>query len=111
MKRLAGSQGEGSSGGEAKAKRARTRKDVESVGRYDHYRKGSIVRVTLHNFMSYTDAHFEPGPLLNVILGPNGTGACPRAVIRMEQWRRRRRRRERERERERERASVEQNRT
>jgi len=74
MKRRAGERGDSLSGGEATPKRARVSEDVSSVGRYDHYRKGSIVRVTLHNFMSYTDAHFEPGPLLNVILGPNGTG-------------------------------------
>lgn len=37
--------------------------------------KGCIVRVKLHNFLTYTDVEFRPGPRLNVIMGPNGTGA------------------------------------
>jgi predicted ATPase len=28
----------------------------------------------VHNFVTYDDCEFEPGPMLNVILGPNGTG-------------------------------------
>lgn len=35
---------------------------------------GSIVRVTLTNFVTYTKAEFQPGPNLNMIIGPNGTG-------------------------------------
>jgi hypothetical protein len=45
--------------------------------RYDHieYAIGSIKRIKLHNFMSYSDAEvFDPGPRLNCIVGPNGTG-------------------------------------
>ncbi|TMW55892.1 hypothetical protein Poli38472_008540 [Pythium oligandrum] len=38
------------------------------------YVDGSIFRVKLHNFLTYTDAEFYPGPRLNLILGPNGTG-------------------------------------
>ena len=39
------------------------------------YAKGAIYRVKLHNFMSYTDAEIvDPGPQLNCIIGPNGTG-------------------------------------
>ena len=38
------------------------------------YVEGSICRVKLHNFLTYNDAEFFPGPRLNVILGPNGTG-------------------------------------
>jgi|TARA_B110000259_G_scaffold182713_1_gene226749 hypothetical protein len=38
------------------------------------YIPGSVMRVKLHNFMTYTDVEMEPGPRLNVILGPNGTG-------------------------------------
>lgn len=37
-------------------------------------RDGSIKRVELHNFMTYDDCVFEPGPGLNLVLGPNGTG-------------------------------------
>ena len=34
----------------------------------------SIPLSQLHNFMTYSDVEMEPGPRLNVILGPNGTG-------------------------------------
>ena len=30
--------------------------------------------MVLHNFMTYDDCSFEPGPGLNLVLGPNGTG-------------------------------------
>ena len=35
---------------------------------------GSIVRVKLTNFVTYTSAEFFPGPGLNMVIGPNGTG-------------------------------------
>ncbi|XP_068741134.1 structural maintenance of chromosomes protein 5-like [Montipora capricornis] len=35
---------------------------------------GAIVRVKMRNFVTYTDCEFKPGPHLNVLLGPNGTG-------------------------------------
>jgi hypothetical protein len=39
------------------------------------YAPGAIKRVKLHNFMSYVDAEVHnPGPRLNCIVGPNGTG-------------------------------------
>lgn len=38
------------------------------------YIPGAVMRVKLHNFMTYGDVEMEPGPRLNVILGPNGTG-------------------------------------
>lgn len=41
---------------------------------YSDYGKGSVIRVKLHNFMTYKDAVLEPGPRLNLVLGPNGTG-------------------------------------
>ncbi|KAL0040483.1 hypothetical protein WJX77_008439 [Trebouxia sp. C0004] len=41
---------------------------------YSDYGKGSVIRVELHNFMTYKDAILEPGPRLNLVLGPNGTG-------------------------------------
>ncbi|XP_013378683.1 structural maintenance of chromosomes protein 5 [Lingula anatina] len=36
--------------------------------------EGSIVRVKLENFVTYDVVEFRPGPHLNVIIGPNGTG-------------------------------------
>lgn len=38
------------------------------------YQPGSIVRVKLINFVTYTFAEFHLGPSLNMIIGPNGTG-------------------------------------
>lgn len=38
------------------------------------FRRGNILKITMHNFMTYDDCSFEPGPGLNLVLGPNGTG-------------------------------------
>ena len=38
------------------------------------FRPGSIVRVKLQNFMSYSLAEFHFGPRMNLIVGPNGSG-------------------------------------
>ncbi|KAJ4991101.1 SMC N terminal domain-containing protein [Stagonosporopsis vannaccii] len=38
------------------------------------FQPGSIVRVKLKNFVTYTAAEFHLGPSLNMIIGPNGTG-------------------------------------
>ena len=38
------------------------------------YQPGSIVRVKLANFVTYTAVEFFPGPSLNMVIGPNGTG-------------------------------------
>ncbi|KAL9099330.1 MAG: hypothetical protein Q9163_005158 [Psora crenata] len=38
------------------------------------YRPGSIVRVKLTNFVTFTAAEIFPGPSLNMLIGPNGTG-------------------------------------
>ncbi|KAI4215610.1 MAG: hypothetical protein LQ351_002079, partial [Letrouitia transgressa] len=38
------------------------------------HRPGSIVRVRLTNFVTYTAVEFSPGPSLNMVIGPNGTG-------------------------------------
>ena len=39
-----------------------------------NYQPGSIVRVELKNFVTYTAVEFFPGPSLNMVIGPNGTG-------------------------------------
>lgn len=51
-------------------------KRAKRASRYDEgdYVPGALMRVRLHNFMTHRDATFEPGPRLNVVLGPNGTG-------------------------------------
>ncbi|KAI1099299.1 P-loop containing nucleoside triphosphate hydrolase protein [Jackrogersella minutella] len=38
------------------------------------YQTGSIVRVLVENFVTYEHAEFNPGPNLNMVIGPNGTG-------------------------------------
>ena len=38
------------------------------------HQPGSIVRASLKNFVTYTAAEFYPGPSLNMVIGPNGTG-------------------------------------
>jgi AAA15 family ATPase/GTPase len=38
------------------------------------YQEGSIVRVAMRNFVTYEHCEFKPGPRLNLIIGPNGTG-------------------------------------
>ena len=38
------------------------------------FKKGSIIRVHMKNFLTYDYSMVFPGPRLNVILGPNGTG-------------------------------------
>ena len=39
-----------------------------------NHQPGSIVRVKLANFVTYTAVEFYPGPSLNMVIGPNGTG-------------------------------------
>lgn len=38
------------------------------------YKPGAIVRIKVLNFVTYTSAEFHPGPKLNMVIGPNGTG-------------------------------------
>ncbi|KAJ1922364.1 Structural maintenance of chromosomes protein 5 [Tieghemiomyces parasiticus] len=45
--------------------------DNSTIG---EFRPGSIVRVSLRQFVTYDACQFHPGPHLNMIIGPNGTG-------------------------------------
>ncbi|KAJ9155281.1 Structural maintenance of chromosomes protein 5 [Pleurostoma richardsiae] len=38
------------------------------------FQPGAIVRVMVENFVTYEHAEFYPGPNLNMVIGPNGTG-------------------------------------
>lgn len=40
----------------------------------DGFQPGAITRVKVNNFVTYEDAVFNPGPNLNMVIGPNGTG-------------------------------------
>lgn len=42
--------------------------------RQKQFKPGSIRRIKLHNFLTYADVECFPGPRLNVVIGPNGTG-------------------------------------
>ncbi|KAK5579849.1 hypothetical protein RB653_009537 [Dictyostelium firmibasis] len=44
------------------------------INRRMEFVNGSIVRIKLNNFVTYSDVEFRPGPRLNVIIGPNGSG-------------------------------------
>ncbi|CAH1757333.1 4927_t:CDS:10 [Entrophospora sp. SA101] len=46
----------------------------EKMNDISSYQEGSIVRVSLKNFVTYDSVEFNPGPNLNMIIGPNGTG-------------------------------------
>ena len=47
---------------------------LEARDSWKKYQPGSIVRVELKNFVTYTAVEFFPGPSLNMVIGPNGTG-------------------------------------
>ncbi|XP_061118782.1 structural maintenance of chromosomes protein 5 [Conger conger] len=53
-----------------------TRDDTQTDGGSDErgFVEGSIVRITMNNFLSYNHSEVIPGPNLNMIVGPNGTG-------------------------------------
>lgn len=40
----------------------------------EKHQPGAIVRVHLTGFVTYTSVEFRPGPSLNMVIGPNGTG-------------------------------------
>jgi len=50
------------------------RETLRSRGPPRQHQPGSIVRVTLANFVTYAAVDFYPGPSLNMVIGPNGTG-------------------------------------
>ncbi|CAM6102353.1 unnamed protein product [Calypogeia fissa] len=52
------------------AKRARTAAPRGD----DDYKPGSILEIEVHNFMTYSHIKSKPGPRLNLVIGPNGTG-------------------------------------
>lgn len=48
-------------------------RSAQKTSKAEH-RPGAIVRVRLQDFVTYTSAEFFPGPRLNMVIGPNGTG-------------------------------------
>lgn len=47
--------------------------DVERL-KEQGYKTGSIVAVKVQNFLTYDECEVFPGPKLNIVIGPNGTG-------------------------------------
>ncbi|XP_055065038.2 structural maintenance of chromosomes protein 5 [Misgurnus anguillicaudatus] len=43
-------------------------------GQSEGFVEGSIMRITMHNFLTYDHSEVFPGPKLNMIVGANGTG-------------------------------------
>lgn len=41
---------------------------------FNRFVEGSIVKITLTNFVTYDYCEILPGPQMNMIIGPNGTG-------------------------------------
>lgn len=52
---------------------ANTHEGIPELGS-NGYQPGALVRVKLENFVTYERAEFFPGPSLNMVIGPNGTG-------------------------------------
>ncbi|KJZ74800.1 hypothetical protein HIM_05917 [Hirsutella minnesotensis 3608] len=48
--------------------------DLVNGAATDDFHPGAIVRVKVENFVTYEKAEFFPGPHLNMVIGPNGTG-------------------------------------
>ncbi|KAI5778738.1 hypothetical protein EDC01DRAFT_723898 [Geopyxis carbonaria] len=48
--------------------------DVEIEELNQAFEPGAIIRIKLVNFVTYSDVEFRPGPSLNMVIGPNGTG-------------------------------------
>ncbi|KAM0260619.1 hypothetical protein ACHAQJ_002681 [Trichoderma viride] len=78
-----GTEGQRSPSGDDSPKRRRvdseTEEDEQPRGRIvpiDNisFQPGAIVRVSVQNFVTYEKAEFLPGPNLNMVIGPNGTG-------------------------------------
>ena len=58
-----------SQGAQAPSDWARAREDTTMP-----HQPGSIVRIKLTDFVTYTSVEVHPGPSLNMVIGPNGTG-------------------------------------
>ncbi|XP_006627036.2 structural maintenance of chromosomes protein 5 [Lepisosteus oculatus] len=58
------------------ASTSRANNTLHSVGddKKDHFVEGSIVRISMENFLTYDRCDVYPGPNLNMIVGANGTG-------------------------------------
>lgn len=53
---------------------ARSNGDILNDTDLSQYRLGSIIRISMIDFVTYNKAVMYPGPKVNVIIGPNGSG-------------------------------------
>ncbi|KAK9480879.1 P-loop containing nucleoside triphosphate hydrolase protein [Lipomyces japonicus] len=58
---------------ESISSQSRTKRQRTADPPFEHT-QGAIVRVAVRDFVTYEQAEFFPGPGLNMIIGPNGTG-------------------------------------
>lgn len=47
---------------------------MRAVNPQSTYVRGNLVRIIMRNFLTFSDTSVVPGPRLNLIIGPNGTG-------------------------------------
>lgn len=69
-----GTQGNGFSMSQLSQYPASTQNGNKGGSNAEGYKRGSIVRIRMINFVTYTDCEVRPGPRLNVVMGPNGSG-------------------------------------
>ncbi|KAJ3330715.1 Structural maintenance of chromosomes protein 5 [Blyttiomyces sp. JEL0837] len=60
--------------GPTKRPQKRSRAESENDNNTESYPVGSILNMKLRNFVTYSYVEFQPGPHLNMVIGPNGTG-------------------------------------
>ncbi|KAG4431752.1 hypothetical protein IFR05_012767 [Cadophora sp. M221] len=60
--------------GKGRAYNAEDEDQDENGANPEDFQPGAIVRVKLRNFVTYENAEFFPGPSMNMVIGPNGTG-------------------------------------
>ncbi|KXS17350.1 P-loop containing nucleoside triphosphate hydrolase protein [Gonapodya prolifera JEL478] len=58
--------------GDPRAKKKRIH-DEEFPNAHE-YKDGAILKIKVSNFLTYNSAEWRPGPKMNMIIGPNGTG-------------------------------------
>ncbi|MBN3297796.1 SMC5 protein, partial [Amia calva] len=63
-----------SNNGAASSARSHDPRHAEEGGSNGRFVEGSIVRISLENFLTYDSCEVYPGPNLNMIVGANGTG-------------------------------------
>ncbi|KAJ2856266.1 Structural maintenance of chromosomes protein 5, partial [Coemansia asiatica] len=73
-KRALESDEESGSESEENYKNIKSTRMSVSKGTKEGYKPGSIKHISLRNFVTYDSIEVSPGPNMNMIIGPNGTG-------------------------------------